>query len=378
MYYDKDQLKSRVKKLDLTTMQKRYEEDQKRREKERLARIEAGENVPEGVDDFISEEEMSEAEEIPGFDDDVRKRQLLPSTSDPKIWQVRVKKNQEKIAAMALLNKASDFARKGKPLSILSATASDATEGWIFVEAFKEVHVRQACSDLHFCLNKYLMLPTEQMTDVFANDAAKNNELNRHQWVRIKNGSAYNGDIGLVERVDDSKVYVRLIPRVDLSGANSKGPKRFIRIPQRINFQPTMEQGAVRQVHKHIVLNKYMTQYKNMLLYRGFLFKAFPFKQVDTNANIKPTHEELQNFQLTVSKNSSGGQDDDLDDDDYKTEQVILKALRQGGTAVYAKGDKIRINKGDLTGIRGTVIAIEEGEIMTFKAIDYPQLDKPL
>jgi len=43
---------------------------------------------------------------------------------------------------MALLNKASDFARKGKPLAILSATASDATEGWIFVEAFKEVHVR--------------------------------------------------------------------------------------------------------------------------------------------------------------------------------------------------------------------------------------------
>ena len=55
-------------------MQKRYEEDQKRREKERLARIEAGENVPEDIDDFISEEEMSEAEEIPGFDDDVRKR----------------------------------------------------------------------------------------------------------------------------------------------------------------------------------------------------------------------------------------------------------------------------------------------------------------
>jgi len=60
------------------------------------------------------------------------------------------------------------------------------------------------------------------------------------QWIRIKNGSIYNGDIGLVEGVQDSKVYVRLIPRIDLTGASGadKGSKRFVRIPQRINFHP--------------------------------------------------------------------------------------------------------------------------------------------
>ena len=58
--------------------------------------------------------------------------------------------------------------------------------------------------------------------------------------IRIKNGSIYNGDIGLVEGVQDSKVYVRLIPRIDLTGASGadKGSKRFVRIPQRINFHP--------------------------------------------------------------------------------------------------------------------------------------------
>ena len=80
-----------------------------------------------------------------GADDKVRKQQILPSIDDPKLWQVRVKRNFEKIAVMALLNKSIDFAQKGRPLSILSATCSESTEGWIYVEAFKEVHIKQAC-----------------------------------------------------------------------------------------------------------------------------------------------------------------------------------------------------------------------------------------
>jgi hypothetical protein len=43
---------------------------------------------------------------------------------------------------MSLMNKCIDFARKGKPLSILSATSSETVEGFIYVEAFKDIHVR--------------------------------------------------------------------------------------------------------------------------------------------------------------------------------------------------------------------------------------------
>ena len=78
---------------------------------------------------------------------------MLPSTKDPKLWQVKTKKNFEKVAVMALLNKSIDFARQGRPLSILSVTSSDSTEGYIFVEAFKEIHVKEACKDLHFIFN---------------------------------------------------------------------------------------------------------------------------------------------------------------------------------------------------------------------------------
>ena len=118
---------------------------------------------------------------------------MLPSTKDPKLWQVKTKKNFEKVAVMALLNKSIDFARQGRPLSILSATSSDSTEGYIFVEAFKEIHVKEACKDLHFIFNQFILLPTEQMTSVFQNDKTKNNEVSRMQWVRInRQGGAYN------------------------------------------------------------------------------------------------------------------------------------------------------------------------------------------
>jgi len=123
---------------------------------------------------------------------------------------------------MAILNKSIDFASRGRPLSILSVTSSDSTEGYIFVEAFKEIHVKEACANLHFVFNSHILLPTEQMTSVYQNDKAKNNEIRTHQWVRIKQGGAYTQDIGLVEKVYDSKVWIRLIPRIEQTVASDK------------------------------------------------------------------------------------------------------------------------------------------------------------
>jgi hypothetical protein len=62
--------------------------------------------------------------------------------------------------------------------------------------------------------------------------------------VRIKNSGAYNSDIALVENISDNKVWVRLIPRIDLTASTKK--KSFMRIPQKLNFYPTAQMGAYR------------------------------------------------------------------------------------------------------------------------------------
>ena len=141
---------------------------------------------------------------------------------------------------MALLNKSIDFAKRGQPLSILSVTSSDSTEGYIFVEAFKETHVKEACANLHFVFSQFILLPTEQMTSVYQNDKAKNNDIRPLQWVRVKQGGAYNQDIGLVEALQDNKVWIRLIPRIDPPGHVEKknGKSFFRRVPQKLSLRP--------------------------------------------------------------------------------------------------------------------------------------------
>ena len=36
-----------------------------------------------------------------------------------------------------------------------------------------------------------------------------------------------------------------------------------------------------------------MWSIRNQLIYKGFVYKNFSFKQIDSAASIKPTHEEL-------------------------------------------------------------------------------------
>lgn len=130
---------------------------------------------------------------------------------------------------------------------------------------------------------------------------------------------------------------------------------------------------------RHDVLQKVTIQFKGQHFYRGFVLKAFNFKQLDCSDSIRPTHEEIQSFQDTIRKRASTHQaGEDSSSDDEKIETVIKKTLLHGGTTEYMKGDKIQVNKGDLNGIKGVVIAIEEGGLVTFTPTGYPELTKPL
>jgi hypothetical protein len=46
------------------------------------------------------------------------------------------------------------------------------------------------------------------------------------------------------------------------------------------------------------------------------MFKQFPFKQIDSAAEIKPNHEEISNFQQTLNKPSTGVIRDDSSEDE--------------------------------------------------------------
>ncbi len=61
---------------------------------------------------------------------------------------MRVKRGLERQVCMSLINKSIDFARKAHPLGILSATANENVEGYIYIEAYKDLHVKEAVKGL--------------------------------------------------------------------------------------------------------------------------------------------------------------------------------------------------------------------------------------
>ena len=79
---------------------------------------------------------------------------------------------------MSLMMKSIDFASRSTPLSILSVTASENVEGYIYVEAYKEIHVKEAIKGLSIILGgKILLVPQEEMNGIYRNDRLKNNDL---------------------------------------------------------------------------------------------------------------------------------------------------------------------------------------------------------
>ena len=138
----------------------------------------------------------------------------------------------ERIGTMAILNKCADFARRGKPLEILSATCKENIENYIYVEAFKKNHVFEAVNGPNFCLGKIEILSLSEMTKIYETQTQNRQAVPEpRNWVRIKSGM-YEKDLGVVEKiVNDEKVWIKLIPRIgdpQLSKSSSFLKKGFL------------------------------------------------------------------------------------------------------------------------------------------------------
>lgn len=136
---------------------------------------------------------------------------------------------------MAILNKSVDFARRGKPLEILSATCADNVDNYIFIEAFRKNSVLEAVAGLNFCLGRIEIISLNEMTKIYESQPNGSKSLpESRNWVRIKSG-IYDKDLGVVEKIiNDDKIWVKLIPRIDpqISKSNSFIKKGFIsRLP---------------------------------------------------------------------------------------------------------------------------------------------------
>lgn len=119
---------------------------------------------------------------------------------------------------VCLMQKFLDTEDTPNRLLIKSAVCCDNLKGFIYVEADKESHAKQALNGMRNVFTWGMKLvPIKEMTAVLA-VPKKVTGLQKDGWVRVKRGS-YKGDIGQVVETDETRgrVVVKLIPRLDLA-----------------------------------------------------------------------------------------------------------------------------------------------------------------
>eukprot|EP00826_Nyctotherus_ovalis_P045994 TRINITY_DN5145_c0_g1_i2.p1 TRINITY_DN5145_c0_g1~~TRINITY_DN5145_c0_g1_i2.p1 ORF type:complete len:742 (+),score=230.48 TRINITY_DN5145_c0_g1_i2:128-2353(+) len=285
---------------------------------------------------------------------DVSRQIILPSTKDPSLWFVKCKRGAERLACISLLNKAFAKARQKQPLLILSVTCFNHLKGYIYIEAYKEAHVRQAIEGLQCIGNKVTLVPQREMNEIYAVAQSKKKNLKRGDWVRVKSG-VYAGDLGLVVEASAQagRAKIKLVPRLETEETFAERPmpgkKRgkksntLVRPPQKL-FN-NLQYGC-NEIKRDPQTGQEFYHWCEMDFRNGFLYKYFNAKQLKTE-DVNPTLTELQLF-----KSSLSGEDEE-------DEKINLMLLKEKQTSGISKGDKVRVARGDLTDLKGTVISID-------------------
>ncbi|XP_057469186.1 putative transcription elongation factor SPT5 homolog 1 isoform X1 [Actinidia eriantha] len=286
---------------------------------------------------------------------DVEQQALLPSVRDPKLWMVKCAIGREREAAVCLMQKSLD---KGSELQIRSAIALDHLKNYIYVEADKEAHVKQACNGLRviYTNTKITLVPIKEMTDVLSVES-KAIDLSRDTWVRMKIGT-YKGDLAKVVDVDNvrQRVTVKLIPRIDLQaiankleGKDAPTKKAFVPPPRFMNVDEAREMHIRVERRRDPMTGDYYENINGMMFKDGFLYKTVSMKSISTQ-NIQPTFDELEKFR----------QPDENGDGDIAGLSTLFANRKKGH---FMKGDQVIVVKGDLKNLKGWVEKVEEDNV---------------
>ncbi|KAF3568285.1 hypothetical protein DY000_02014627 [Brassica cretica] len=317
----------------------------------------SGEENDEDVDDLerrIQERFSRPHEEYDEEATDVEQQSLLPSVRDPKLWMVNIGRERE--VAVCLMQK---FVDRGSDLQIRSVVALDHFKNYIYVEADKEAHVKEAIKGMRniYANQKILLVPIREMTDVLCVES-KAIDLSRDTWVRMKIGT-YKGDLAKVVDVDNvrQRVTVELIPRIDLQALASKldgrevvKKKAFVPPPRFMNIDEARELHIRVERRRDPMTGDYFENIGGMLFKDGFMYKAVSLKSIIAQ-NVTPTFDELEKFNRPSENGEAefGG-------------LSTLFANRKKGH--FMKGDAVIVIKGDLKNLKGWVEKVDEENVL--------------
>jgi transcription elongation factor SPT5 len=221
---------------------------------------------------------------------------------------VKCRLGEEKQTVFQLMRKFIAYQFTEEPLQIKSIVSPEGVKGYIYVEAFKQTHVKQAIDgigSLRMGLYTQQMVPIKEMTDVLR-VVKEQSVMKPKSWVRLKRG-IFKDDIAQVDYVDvaQNQVHLKLIPRIDYSrprgalrtaqsDADAK-KKRKIRPPLKL-----FDLEAIRAVGGEVTSDgDFLIFEGNRYSRKGFLYKNFSMSAILADG-VKPTLIELERFEEAV------------------------------------------------------------------------------
>lgn len=308
-----------------------------------------------------------------GEADEVRQQTLVPTMKDPKLWVIRCADGQERELVMCLLQKAYDMADKGTPLLIKSAFCLDHLKGYIYVEAHKEAHAREALKGMRSVYHSKppKLVPLNEMVDAITVAERSSKTIEQNNWVRLRSW-VYKGDLAKVLDVDQNaqRATIKIVPRIDYAGLASRATdenKRGFPKPPKARPPPRAFNADEARTHRLDVVQQrdrvsgdvYFILNGTNRFHDGYLVKTVSLKSLSLEESLPPL-DELQRFNAAAQGEAAA---DDL------ASLVQNLATEGDGSAAprhnFNKGDKVIIINGDLKDIKGVIDqVIEDGHIL--------------
>ncbi|NXM24572.1 SPT5H factor, partial [Oxyruncus cristatus] len=305
--------------------------------------------------------------------DDITQQQLLPGVKDPNLWTVKCK--------VVTTPRPPPL----QPLQIKAVVAPEHVRGYLYVEAYKQTHVKQAIEGVG---NLRLGYWNQQMA-----------------WVRLKRG-IYKDDIAQVDYVEPSQnqISLKMIPRIDFDRIKARMSlkdwfakrKKFKRPPQRL-----FDAEKIRSLGGDVASDgDFLIFEGNRYSRKGFLFKSFAMSAVITEG-VKPTLSELEKFEdqpegidLEVVTESTGreclvcegelinlqGKILSVDGNKItimpKHEDLkdMLEFPAQELRKYFRMGDHVKVIAGRFEGDTGLIVRVEENFVILFSDLTMHEL----
>ncbi|MBN3309999.1 SPT5H factor, partial [Amia calva] len=240
------------------------------------------------------------------------------------------------------------------PLQIKSVVAPEHVKGYIYVESYKQTHVKAAIEgvgNLRMGFWNQQMVPIKEMTDVLKVVKEVTN-LKPKSWVRLKRG-LYKDDIAQVDYVEPSQntISLKMIPRIDFDRIKARMSlkdwfakrKKFKRPAQRL-FDAEKIRGLGGEVTTD---GDFLIFEGNRYSRKGFLFKSFAMSAVITDG-VKPTLSELEKFE---------DQPEGID------LEVVTETTGKEREHNLQPGDNVEVCEGELINLQGKILSVDGNKI---------------